>query len=107
MAAAVVKSTDVAMKNLKRAEAASAPRYSGCPPGALGEIQSSSCSAIHAVSTVAAHHSEPTRAAAAFGAVTTVGAKPPKASVYRVLTGGVLVSGLVLATVEPETGGYL
>mmetsp|Transcript_24337 Transcript_24337/g.78149 ORF Transcript_24337/g.78149 Transcript_24337/m.78149 type:complete len:229 (-) Transcript_24337:121-807(-) len=70
---------EVATKVLKTADAASAVRYSGCPPGADAPTRSSSTIAAHASSTLCASHGRPTSAAAALRATTTVGARPPNA----------------------------
>ena len=66
-------------KNLKRAEAASAVRYSGWPPGALGATRSSSARQAHAVSMCWASHGFPTSRSHVLGLSTTVGASPPHA----------------------------
>ena len=77
---ASARSIEVATKNLKSADEASAVRY---PAGRRGRMlgHPKLSIAAQASSTLASDHGLPTRAAAAFDAVTTVGPSSPKAKV--------------------------
>lgn len=78
--AAALSARLVCTKNLKRKDAASAERYSACPPGAPSGTRSSAASAAPPASKVPSDQTRPTIAAAARSAITHVGASPPKAS---------------------------